>query len=1232
MHHNEFVVNKTRVTGSLWFTCLFLLVSSVYSQQANPVLSRRGIHDQPDTRVDNLQYWMKMAEKGLAPYNPSIPLTPAVFKGSRIVARGVRTTDSPDIPVTTLTSVTESENSVFIDPGNADFILNSNNSTSWDGSTYGTIYGADYFHSANAGIGWAGSPYGAGGSNGGDPATAIGLNGREYVNFINSSSGQGIAFSDNGISWTAATVAPNPGDLADKNHLWIDNTTASPYKGNVYVAWTDFGGIDDGEIKISRSTSEGVSWSTPLNISSAVNAGYLDQGVNLQTGPAGEVYAAWVVYDTWPSDEKAIGFAKSTDGGATFQAAVRVISNIRGIRKTGVLKNQRVNSYPVMAVDVSGGPNNGNIYIVWTNVGTPGINTGTNKSVYMIRSTDGGSGWSVPVRVNQGPNAAGKEAWFPWISCDAETGALSVVFYDDRNVSATQCEAFVACSTDAGNSWTDFRVSDVAFTPVPIPGLADGYMGDYLGITSKGGKVYPCWTDNRGGVYMTYVSPFVLGLNARFSAGSNTLCTGSGVTFTDMSTGGPATWTWSFPGGTPASYAGQNPPVIFYNTPGIYDVSLTVSDGTTSDIETKPGFITVKDVIAAFTATPTTVASENTVAFTDQSMCNPVAWHWSFPGGTPSSFSGQAPPPVTYLTVGTYDVSLSVAIPGKSDSITKSGYITVIQPVFKMTNASVTTCTGTFYDSGGPSANYQDDETFTETFHPYTTGAQIRFAFTSFATELNRDTLTIYNGINSSAPLIGKYFGTASPGTVTASNTPGALTFRFHSDGSITRAGWAAAISCYSITVPPVADFSASTTNPMVARPVIFSDLSANFPTAWYWTFSPATVTFSGGTSSSSQNPQVQFSAPGLYTVTLTATNANGSDTKTKTDYINVANCTISTFPWTEGFENGGAIPNCWTQTQVNSSGVNWIFVAGNGGSNPATAHGGSYDACLKDNNSADNKTRMITPLLNLTSISSPQLSFWHTQAEWYGTQDQLSVYYKTSPGTTWTLLATYTASITAWTHETIALPFAPDYYYIAFEGNAKWGRGVCIDDVEVGIPASLALPTLNITDSRCFNATQTLSVAGSPILFNVQSGGSATLVAGQNILFHPGTTVLPGGYLYGYIAPGGPFCTTPAMASIVAGNSEKRDAAEKPFFNVYPNPVTNVFTIERPRHGVAQQDGLPEKIIVSIFNMKGEQIISLMMTDETTHQFSLSGWPAGIYLVRVAGEKNSGTARIIKL
>jgi PKD repeat protein len=87
---------------------------------------------------------------------------------------------------------------------------------------------------------------------------------------------------------------------------------------------------------------------------------------------------------------------------------------------------------------------------------------------------------------------------------------------------------------------------------------------------------------------------------------------------------------------------------------------------------------------------------------------------------------------------------------------------------------------------------------------------------------------------------------------------------------------------------PPVANFMADNTTPTIGQIVSFTDQSSNTPTSWNWSFSPSTVMYVGGTSSSSQNPQVQFSIPGNYTVELVATNAGGSDTETKLDYIQV--------------------------------------------------------------------------------------------------------------------------------------------------------------------------------------------------------------------------------------------------------------------------------------------------------------------------------------------------------
>ncbi|MCO5263272.1 MAG: C25 family cysteine peptidase [Lentimicrobium sp.] len=213
-------------------------------------------------------------------------------------------------------------------------------------------------------------------------------------------------------------------------------------------------------------------------------------------------------------------------------------------------------------------------------------------------------------------------------------------------------------------------------------------------------------------------------------------------------------------------------------------------------------------------------------------------------------------------------------------------------PEFNMTSGSITTCTGYFYDSGGASAPYGNNEDLTMTIYPATAGNLIRLEFSAFNTESGYDYLSIYNGTSTSAPLMGTWDGTSGPGTITANNSPGALTINFTSDGSVTRDGWVASISCYNPAQPPVAEFSAATTTPAVNSSVIFNDLSENIPASWQWEFTPDDVSFINGTDAGSQNPEVLFTSLGSYTVSLTVTNAYGADTETKENYITVVNCT----------------------------------------------------------------------------------------------------------------------------------------------------------------------------------------------------------------------------------------------------------------------------------------------------------------------------------------------------
>jgi PKD repeat protein len=77
-------------------------------------------------------------------------------------------------------------------------------------------------------------------------------------------------------------------------------------------------------------------------------------------------------------------------------------------------------------------------------------------------------------------------------------------------------------------------------------------------------------------------------------------------------------------------------------------------------------------------------------------------------------------------------------------------------------------------------------------------------------------------------------------------------------------------------------NFAVSDTIPHTTDTISFNDLSIYNPVGWQWEFFPGTVTFINGTSSASQNPDVVFTSPGIYTVSLTATNLNGSNSLQK--------------------------------------------------------------------------------------------------------------------------------------------------------------------------------------------------------------------------------------------------------------------------------------------------------------------------------------------------------------
>jgi len=83
---------------------------------------------------------------------------------------------------------------------------------------------------------------------------------------------------------------------------------------------------------------------------------------------------------------------------------------------------------------------------------------------------------------------------------------LLFVWYDSRETSNDSAGVYMASSFDGGTTFNNYRVNDQNFKPKPIPGLAGGYQGDYIGVAAFNDVAYPYWADDRTGNYQGWMS------------------------------------------------------------------------------------------------------------------------------------------------------------------------------------------------------------------------------------------------------------------------------------------------------------------------------------------------------------------------------------------------------------------------------------------------------------------------------------------------------------------------------------------------------------------------------------------------------------------------------------------------------------------------------------------------------------------------------------------------------
>ena len=491
-----------------------------------------------------------------------------------------QTVDVTDIPLYTTTDSLYSENSIFISPLDKAKILTATNMHEYNNPNCPSN-AVNGFISTDGGSTWTNpisysySVY--------DPACVIDRNGYYYATYISdyfpTYRKAIIAKSTNGTTWTYDTINPTQNFHVDKEHLWVDNreyksdgSANSTYKNYLYAGWNPESG--SATLYAAYSSDGGQNWQGTTDI---YNGSSNTIGINLQTGPDGDVYACWNIMGSVPTRSTDIGFNMSGPGAQSWNTNYSyAVQNIYGIwgeylGGNGNTMTMKAKTMPSMTVNQQ----NGYIFIVWTNRGVPGTNTG-NLDIYMVYSTNEGASWSSPIKVNTNDGSNSSDQWFPWIACDEASGALVCVYYDTRDFSFNAAYTYASISYDQGNTWQQYRISDIGNSFSGDGYCTTAYAGDYIGVDVYHGSAVAVWTDDRTGNLLSYVNPFDVPCPSTLSL------TYGDYNITNEKTGTNFTYDAAYSASTTIDVAGGTTDYKIYNGANAYmsaGTSITLNEG-----------------------------------------------------------------------------------------------------------------------------------------------------------------------------------------------------------------------------------------------------------------------------------------------------------------------------------------------------------------------------------------------------------------------------------------------------------------------------------------------------------------------------------------------------------------------------------------------------------------------------------------------------------------------------
>jgi PKD repeat protein len=199
-----------------------------------------------------------------------------------------------------------------------------------------------------------------------------------------------------------------------------------------------------------------------------------------------------------------------------------------------------------------------------------------------------------------------------------------------------------------------------------------------------------------------------------------------------------------------------------------------------------------------------------------------------------------------------------------------------------------------------------------------------------------------------------------------------------------------------SSTILPEIHFGYDKSEVCTNEVVKFTDQSLYMPREWSWVFTPSTVSFVNGTSSTSQNPEVVFDEAATYSVSLTATNLNGSSTATEFEIIRSGGAPT---PFVEYFEIEAFEENNWIVENPDDD-ITWELTDIQGVAE--TTKGAMID--FTHYYAIGQRDRLVSPPLDLRGFDNLNFSFKHAYAKRLAeVADSLIVLISDDCGGSWT-------------------------------------------------------------------------------------------------------------------------------------------------------------------------------------------------------------------------------------